>query len=353
MGVLAASARWSRVSDSEAAEAAGDGADGDPDEYDVFLEAKDDFLASVEEIDEEDPEADIRLIKARNEMFRKVAAVGPQEAIKRQLFQLAKREIPFITSIKRVEKDYTKIAGDVGGPDRPHITSLLRDEVATIEKLAAGETGSEAKYRFNFENGRSLVVEHATLYSPTAMRRAYDAVFDVLPVYDGDEEDGYDVEWEDLIHELKQDRLVVKEDHVGPRTAAIQSLRNTVADSPAYLSPARAASRNGVYLPVDPDDLEENEAGELVAPEADRVLVPSAEITAVCDDQDISIESLRIEMDNRDLRTGTSEELRIGGGRKEYFWPLPRGDGEREFREKMIEYEPEADSGDEGDSEEA
>lgn len=316
----------------------GDG-DGDLDEFDAFLEAKDEFLGRIEAIGAEDPEADIEMIRARNEMFKRVAPTDPSEAVKRQMWEITKREIPFITSIGRVETDYNKIAGEVsGGPDRPEITDLLRQRVNTIEKLTAGETGTEAKYRFNFDDGTSLVVESGTLYSPTAMRRAYDSVFDELPRYEGDDDDGASDAWEDLIHELKQSRLVAKEDAVGPRTAAIQSLRNRVAELPAYLSPRRAANRSGVFLDIDPSDLEENEEGEYRA-EAGVLYVPSSEVEAVAEDRDISIEALRIEMDNRDLRAGTSEERGIGDGRKAYFWPLPRGDDREEFSEKLIEFE--------------
>lgn len=321
---------------------ADDGGDEEPaDALEAFTAGKEEFMAELERIDEEDPEAEIHQIKAMNEFFRTLAPHDPQEALKKQAFSIVKREIPFM-DLGRAEKDYNKIASGIGGDSsRPELAHLMRSRVETIEKLAAGETGSEAKYRFNFESGNSLVVDSETLYSPTQMRRAYDGVFDVLPKHDS--EDEATPSWEDVVHELKQDRLVAKEDAVGPRTATIQSLRNRVAEAPAYLDAGSAATRNGVYLDVDPDDLDHDEESGEIDSDAGRVWVPSSEIEAVCDDRDISIEALRIEMDNRDLRGGTSAEFGIGEGRKAYFWPLPRGDGPDEFHEKTIEYEPPAD----------
>lgn len=318
---------------------------GDGEEYaddlEAFLAGKEAFLRTLAKLDEGEPEYEILQIKAMNRLFQTLAPYDPQEALKKQAFGLVKREIEFM-DLKRAEKDYDKIAAKVNaseGDGRPHITRLLREHVTTIEKLSAGETASEATYRFNFDSGESLVVDSETLYSPTEFRRAYNGVFDVLPVYDGGSDDGIDEEWEDLLHDLQQARLVVKEDAVGPRTAAIRALRNHIATLPAYLAPKEAAERNGVLLDLDPEELErDDETGRWEA-EADIVWVPSEEIAEVCDEADISVEALRVEMDNRDLRVGTSEEYRIGGGRKSYFWPLPR-EGDDGFREKLIEHEP-------------
>jgi hypothetical protein len=226
-----------------------------------------------------------------------------------------------------------------GGPDdRPDLRDAIDERISRLEKLASEGTESKTRYRFVFDGGDSMVVDSETLYSPTGMRRKFNGMFDVLPVFDGEIDD-----WENYLVELQDECLVVKSDAVGPRAAALTNLRSKVESSEAYVDRAEAI-RKGQGILIDADSYEE-------ASDAGTVWVLYDVINRICDDLEITPQAFRIELDSRDLRNGSSKQKRFDGQRTN-FWPLDRS----EFEPKLIEppegYEEETDESESEPSEE-
>lgn len=299
-----------------------DAQSNDPaDPLDVFREANRRFHTKIEGIDPDDPNGQNELIEAVDEFIGAVAESDPRETIKRQTISIVAENAPFMTK-RSAESSLNEALRDVERREdgRPEITDILMRNVVQIEQLVTDEAEGDIRYRFVFADGGSLVVDPETLYSPTEFRRAYDSQYGVLPRFDGDIE-----YWEAMLHELKEEYQVVKADSVGPRSAAINDLRSKINSSEAYLDREDAARHSGVLIDEPSGDPEKAE-------EHDTIWILSDEVRRICKDHEIEIESLRVEMDNRDLRTGATVQKRVGG-RRIYWWQLKR----EEFREKLIE----------------
>lgn len=301
----------------------GPSADSEPDPIEVFERANAEFQERVADIDPDDPGAASARMEAVDEFLKAIASVDPEPVLKRQTIAIVDDSVGFMTKSDAEKQLSNHVRGQQSErAERPAITELLETRVRSIEKLVADESGAEARYRFIFDDESSLIVDSETLYSPTKFRRAYSTLFDVLPRFEAHQED-----WENLLHDLQQTRLESKPDAVGPRSAAIQKLRSKVSKSEAYLDAGEAVRNNGVLV----EAATETEA-EAAIEDGEPVWISSDEIKRICDENEITPEALRIEMDNRGLRAGTSKEKRFGGNRR-YFWPL-RGD---EFEPKLIE----------------
>jgi len=299
---------------------------GEPNPLDVFTEAHSRFQQQLERLDDDDPAGQVDAV---DRFISEVAAVNPRESLKRQVIEIVADNVDFMTK-SAAEKQLNEELRTTGGPDdRPDLRDALDERIDRLEKLASEDTESETRYRFVFLGGDSMVVDSETLYSPTGMRRAFNGMFDVLPVFDGEIED-----WENYLAELQDDCLVVKSDAVGPRAAALTKLRSKVESSEAYIDRAEAI-RKGQGILIDVDSFED-------AGDAGTVWVLYDVINRICDDLEITPEAFRIELDSRDLRNGSSEQKRFDGQRAN-FWPLDR-DG---FEPKLIEppegYESEGD----------
>lgn len=292
------------------------GNDGDS-ALDVFVEANSRFQQELERIDGDDPGP---VVGAVDTFLSTMAEVEPRESLKRQVINIVADNVDFMTKTA-AEKQLNEEMRSSGGPDdRPDIRTLLSDgRLERIEKLATEDSEAEVRYRFVFSGGDSMVIDSETLYSPTQFRRAYNTVYDTLPRFD-DEVEG----WENFLSDLQDEHLIVKSDAVGPRSEALTKLRSKVESSEAYIDRADAI-RKGQGILIDVDSHEEVD-------EADTVWVLSDEIKRICDDLEITPEALRIELDNRDLRNGSTEQKRFGG-RRASFWPLKR----EEFQPKLIE----------------
>lgn len=292
---------------------------------DVFTEANSRFQQQLERIDDDDPAAQVDAV---DRFISEVAAVDPRESLKRQIINIVADNVGFMTK-SAAEKQLNEELRTTGGPDdRPDIRDAIDERIDRLEKLASEDTESETRYRFVFAGGDSMVVDSETLYSPTGMRRAFNGMFDVLPVFDGEIE-----EWENYLAELQDECLVVKSDAVGPRAAALTKLRSKVESSEAYIDRAEAI-RKGQGILIDVDSFEE-------ASEASTVWVLYDVINRICDDLEITPEAFRIELDSRDLRNGSSQQKRFDGQRAN-FWPLDRGEFEPKLIEPPEEYEDES-----------
>lgn len=305
------------------------GGGGEDPEIDAFQEALETFNEAVSSIEGDSPSANIEAMKAVNAFFASVGEIGPDPAMKRLSITTVADKIPFYNQ-KEAERQLNKhLRSGSSGAERPEIDALLLSEIEAIEKLNTGEAESEIRYRFIFENGNAFIVDTEALYSPTQFRRAYNSAFDVLPEWHGEQDD-----WEDLLASLQSDYLVVKTDNVGPRVAAIEQLRTFVLRSEAYLEPVYAIDNNAVFI-----DAESEEEAE----EAPVLWIPSEEVKRVCDENEITMHALRIEMDNRHLRRGRTSERFGFRGMRASFWPL---DAE-EFEYRGIEFEEAEEESDE------
>lgn len=285
---------------------------------DTFREANHRFRQELEEVKGE-PAEEVEVV---DRFLSSVAEVDPRESLKRQTINIVSEQVSWMTK-SSTERQLNEEIRSSGEPDdRPDIRELLTsDRIDRIEKLVTDESESENRYRFVFQGGDSMVIDSETLYSPTKFRRAYNGVYDVLPRFPGEVED-----WENLLAALQEEHLIVKSDSVGPRSQAVTKLRSKVESSEAYID-RDEAMRKGQGILIDVGSMEEVE-------EADEVWVAYDEISKICDDVDISPEALRIELDDRDLRTGSSEQKRFDG-RRATFWPLKKGP--EGFEPKLIE----------------
>lgn len=296
----------------------------------VFSEANENFQSRLIEAGD-DPAAQVEAVDS---FLSRVAGTDPRESLRRQIIDIVAENVDFMTK-SAAERQLNEEVRSSGGPDdRPDIRDCLGDgRLNRIEKLASSESESEARYRFVFEGGDSMVIDSETLYSPTNFRRAYNGVYDTLPTFSGEIE-----EWENFLAHLQNDYLVVKTDSVGPRAAALTKLRSKVESSEAYIDRADSIRKgNGVLIDAD---------SVAAAESAETVWVLYDEIKRICDDLDITPEAFRIELDNRDLRNGSSEQKRFEGKRAT-FWPLVREAFEPKLVEPPEEGETESDGGEE------
>lgn len=303
-----------------------------PEPLDAFEEALERFHAEIETIEEGSPSTARRQMEAVDEFLKTIAGTDPDPVLTRQSIAIVNDNVGFMTLSDAEKQLQNHQRSSSEGAERPDIRELLKENLSAIEKLATDEVEGEVRYRFVFSGGDSMVTDSETLYSPTDFRRAYNGVYDTLPRFDGQID-----EWEDFLSEIQDQYLVVKSDAVGPRAAALTKLRSKVESSEAYIDRADAVRKGNGTL-IDVDSREE-------AADAGTVWVLYDEIKRICDDLEITPEAFRVELDSRDLRTGSSEQKRFEGKRAT-FWPLVRS----EFEPKLIEVDREGSGGSETES---
>lgn len=294
------------------------------DPIDVFEDANAEFQERISEIGDNERYEKSEKMRAAEEFLATIAAIDPNEMLIEQTAHIVKSNVDGFT--KRSAKSQLRdLVDESKRGDAPELGELFRNHLTAIEKLAVDESETDPRFRFVFDDDRTLVVDSETYYSKTQFCKTYNTAFGEYPEFDGGDDD-----YRDLIREVQQDCLTVEPDSTGPRSQAIEKLRTKVAKSEAYLDARGAMQNNGVLIEAD-----DPEAAE----DADRVWIASDEIRRICDDKDIEPQSLRIEMDDRNLRAGRSEQKRYGNHRP-YFWPLDAD----EFEPKLIETESDAEA---------
>lgn len=292
-------------------------AEGEPTDIEVFEEAHGRFLAALDGIEADDAGSASALMQAVNAFLSRIAGLDPDPMLRRYCIEAVSERVDFMTKTE-AEKQLNNHLRDARDTGRPEILDLLDASLERIEKLVSDESESEARYRIVFDDEESIIIDAEQYYSPTKFCRAYNALYGVLPRFSGSQD-----EWESFLHAIQQERLINRPDSVGPRSAAIQQLRSKIERSEAYLDVGDAIRNSGTY--IDADSIAAAESGGTV-------WISSEEIRRICDEHEITPEALRIEMDNRELRAGSSTELRYNG-RRAYFWPLAR----EEFDPRGIE----------------
>lgn len=283
-----------------------------------FTEANIRFHDSLDDLDSDDPRSQGETIQIIRDFVSEIAELNPDPTIRQQAVEsLAKRT--FLK--KRDAEEQIKEAvvdSEQSNDERPELIETMDLELKRLEKLNSGETESEIRFRFVFGFG-SFVVDTDAFWSPTEVRRTYSSEFDKAVAFYGDVND-----WEDFIGRMFNERLVVRTDSVGPRKSAVDQLRDRIATSEAWLSPRDCLQRGNGIL-IEADSIEEAE-------QADEILVHNEEIRRVCEDNDITLDAIRVELDDRSLRSGSTRHVHFDG-RRPRFWPLKKS----EFSPKLIE----------------
>ncbi len=329
----------SNESQSSSGLEAAEGDEYEPDLIDQWMELNSEFQARIEAIEEEGASfQDGARMRAGEEFMKATAELAPPETFIDQTAGIINENVPHITkgaAKGRITDAIRENTSRDRDSDAPEITDLLDGDLDRIEKLHTGETGSEPRHRFVFKDGSSFVVNNEQLRSKTKFPEAYYDAKNRLPKFEGTSKD-----WRAYLSELldiEGDYLVVREDNVGPRSAAIETLRAEVNSTEAYLNPAEAAMKGakGSGQFIDAEDRESAEESEII-------WVQSEVIQTISEKHGIDTEHLRIELDDRDSRCGQrTKQLRTTGGKRASFWPLDRS----EFREKHIEASGEDPSG--------
>ncbi len=179
-------------------------------------EARETFLDALESLDPEDPNAPIEEIRISREYL---AAIDPPNlAIRRLGIRIHAESIEAVTTEEAEQRLYEMIR-DRGDPDRserPYLSDLLLETVDRIEKHVTTGKPEQTWYRFVFESGESMIVTQSQYYSPEQFKRAYSDQLGTLPIAQCSAE-----QWENVLHWLGRDRLVVKTEDPLPESEAI------------------------------------------------------------------------------------------------------------------------------------
>lgn len=327
-----------RPAEEEAAEIVGDGPadpDDDPagdedeaDPLDVFVDANTEFQEDLDALDEDEPGFAAKQMQLVDEFLQSFKQVDPPNHVRDQIAAVVSdnTNVSRKSARRELQKYVKKHQRETRS--RPELSEIVRDRVVRVEALAANETDSDVRYRFVFDDESTVVVDREGLWSATAIRRAFSDVYGRVPVFDPPE----GVEWEDLVDEIYDEKLVVKRDAVGPRMQVIERVRELVEKHAAYTEIDRAYTGSGVFV---------EEA------DADTVYVESSRIEERAKEHDETLAGVRWEMDDKGYRVGQSERRRCGDGKVKNWWPLDRA----EFEPKRVELpEPDDDAEDGNDA---
>lgn len=301
------------------------GGDGEPTAVERFSAANREFQQRLGRIDDESAGAAVERMEVSVGFLEEIAELDAGPMIEEQAVSIVADATDRTKKATERELGKLKRQRERSQRSRPEITQLIDDDVVRVEALASTETDGEIRYRFVFTGGGSIVVDDETLWSSTGVRRAFASEYGRVPVFDTDRFDG----WEDVVDEIFEDLLEWKADAVGPRQVVIDRITELVEKHEAYTEIRRAYETTGVYL-EDPD--------------ADVVFVESSRIEERAEEKDETLEAIRWEMDNRDLRVGQSARKRVGEKVKNW-WPLDRD----HFEPKRVTDPTEDDADDGGD----
>jgi hypothetical protein len=227
-----------------------------------------------------------------------------------------------------LKSEFQEHFADEAGEGIP-FNELLEDRLEELQTIHSTDAKQGTAWRWHFSDGVKLETET----SKDGGRKHYDwhafkmDYFDSLVAADRgtriakpDPELRDPEDWQDWVDELILEHSdAVK--HVGPRTEAVQMLRDYVSRNIAYLDMADMRERQGVWVEGEPNPDAEATADGGVS----ELRVPSSEVKRICDQVGISTRAMQIELDARgvtfDGTNGVSGATYINGQRVAY-WSL-------------------------------
>lgn len=319
-----------RPIDAEAAAVAGstespDEPEREKSDIEVFAEANEEFQETLAELDPDAPGFAAEQMKAIDTFLRTVAKSDPGEMVVDQAAAIVAENTDQTKKTARRELNNYQRERERAERDRPELTEIIRGSVDRVEALASTETDGDVRFRFVFGNDSSVVVDDETLWSATAIRRAFASVFERVPVFDPPEGES----WEDVVDEIYADLLVWKRDEVGPRMQVIERIREHIEKHAAYTDRQRAYTDSGVWVNK---------------PDADVVWIESSRVEEKAKEKDETLEGLRWELDDKGLRKGSSQRMRVGSDKNKSWWPLDRS----AFEPKRVEVPEDDEEGGDG-----
>lgn len=320
-----------RPVDAEAAAVAGetespDEPDREPSDIEVFAEANAEFQDTLAELDEDAPGYAAEQMKAIDTFLRTVAKSDPGDMVTDQAAAIVAENTDQTKKTARRELSNYQRERERAERDRPELTEIIRSSVDRVEALASTETDGDVRFRFVFESGSSVVVDDETLWSSTGIRRSFATVFERVPVFDPPSGKS----WEDIVDEIYADLLVWKRDEVGPRMQVIERIREHIEKHAAYTDRQLAYTDSGVWVNK---------------PDADIVWLESSRVEEKAKEKDETLEGVRWELDDKGLRKGSSQRMRVGSDKNKSWWPLERAS----FEPKRIEVPEDEEDGGDGD----
>lgn len=204
---------------------------------------------------------------------------------------------------------------------------LLAGRLEELQTVHSTDAKQGTVWRWHFTDGVMLETETSKdggrkHYDWSAFKRDY---FDTLislsegekiaaPTSDRRET----TDWQDFIDDLVLEHSVSVE-HVGPRTEAVQRLRDYVSRNLAYVEMKHMRDRSGVWV-------DQSAEGDAAADGGvSELRVPVEEVKRICDQIGVSTRGLQIELDSRGLThpdtNGVSGATYIDGQRVGY-WSL-------------------------------
>ncbi|WP_439028080.1 hypothetical protein [Haloarchaeobius sp. DT45] len=181
---------------------------------------------------------------------------------------------------------------------RRSFDEVLEDDVVEIVKIKSTDHHQGVSYRWVFQNGTVETRQSKDdKYSHFSWNHFMDDYFDAtgeMPHEPGAGRRGGD-EWREFVADLIAKRATEKVTR-GPRTCAVDALRNYISSTKGYAEVADAVSENGVYIDDDPEGGSPSE-----------VWVPNPVIKRICNENELkSTRELQCELDGRGL---TSDQV--------------------------------------------
>jgi len=204
---------------------------------------------------------------------------------------------------------------------------LLTNRLEELQTVHSTDAKQGTVWRWHFSDGVMLETETSKdggrkHYDWSAFKRDY---FDTLiSLGEGEKiaaptsERRETTDWQDFIDDLVLENSESVE-HVGPRTEAVQRLRDYVSRNLAYVEMKHMRDRSGVWVDQSADGDAAADGG------VSELRVPVEEVKRICDQIGVSTRGLQIELDSRGLThpdtNGVSGATYIDGQRVGY-WSL-------------------------------
>jgi len=235
------------------------------------------------------------------------------------------------TDIKNEVSEHFAESGGEGVP----FDELLSDRLEELAVVHSTDAKQGTVWRWHFSDG----VQLETQVSKDGGRKHYDwqafkrDYFDCLVTLGAGQQiadpspDLRDPEdWQAWIDELILDHDPRAVEHVGPRTEAVEMLRDYVERNVGYRELSDVRDRQGIWMPDGGEDVATDGGGEALR-------IPAGEVKRICDQVGISTRALQIELQARGLTlpdvNGVSDAAYDDGVRVPYWVVAPElGDPE-------------------------
>lgn len=198
---------------------------------------------------------------------------------------------------------------------RRPLDQLVEDDLEEVVIVTTSDARQSTLYRWHFEDGVMFETQSTkdgrTHFSWPEFRNEYFDAAHRDPAKPGPERRSGD-DWRRFIVDIMNERAREIETR-GPRTTALDSLRNFIRRSTAYDDIEHMVDFDGIRIDDDPEDGDPEE-----------IWIPNHDIKRICDASELdSVRALQVELDARGLTvdrvTGVSEQTFVHGNSCTYW----------------------------------